>query len=227
MRLTSNSFKFACVVLTASLLSACGFQLRGDYSVPEELSTLSLTSYDQYSTFTRVVKNQLRLNDVEVVIPSEDVANIHLLGEGVGERTLSLYQNTRAAEKELTFRASYRVTIPDLGAKTFSTSVTRSYLDNPLTALAKSVERDMIEDEMRKLASTQIIRQMGRLRADIELHERCLEEQFVPNSKVYEEECLNETFSLQLQNLDDAEIKIETEETAFDFDTDVESNTEK
>jgi LPS-assembly lipoprotein len=37
-----------------------------------------------------------------------------------------------------------------------------------LTALAKSVERDMIEDEMRKLASSQIIRQMARLKANIE-----------------------------------------------------------
>ena len=179
MRLTSNSFKLACVVFSASLISACGFHLRGDYSVPEELSMISITSYDQYSTFTRVVKNQFRLNDVELVLPNEEVPNMHLLGEGVGERTLSLYQNTRAAEIELTFRASYRVTIPELGAKTFSTSVTRSYLDNPLTALAKSVERDMIEDEMRKLASTQIIRQMGRLRADIEAHEMLLEEQFV------------------------------------------------
>ncbi|MEZ9231855.1 LPS assembly lipoprotein LptE [Vibrio amylolyticus] len=180
MRLTSNSFKFACVVLTASLLSACGFQLRGDYSVPEELSTLSLTSYDQYSTFTRMVKNQLRLNDVELVSPNKETANIHLVSESVGERTLSLYQNTRAAEKELTLYTSYRVTIPNVGEKTFSTSVTRSYLDNPLTALAKSVERDMIENEMRKLASTQIIRQMGRLRADIEEHELSQQEQFVP-----------------------------------------------
>ncbi|MFA0465183.1 LPS assembly lipoprotein LptE, partial [Vibrio sp. 10N.261.45.F1] len=88
----------------------------------------------------------------------ENIPNLHILGEGVGERTLSLYQNTRAAEKELTLNASYRVTIPELGANTFSTSVTRSYLDNPLTALAKSVERDMIEDEMRKLATSQILR---------------------------------------------------------------------
>jgi LPS-assembly lipoprotein len=181
MRLTLNPLKIACIVLTASLLSACGFQLRGDYSVPEELSTLSLTSYDQYSTLTRTLKNKLRLNDVTLVPVSEEVANIHLLGESVGERTLSLYQNTRAAEKELTYRASYRVTIPELGSKVFSTSVTRSYLDNPLTALAKSVERDMIEDEMRKLASTQIIRQMGRLRADIAEYELSLEEQFIPN----------------------------------------------
>ncbi|EPR7547639.1 LPS assembly lipoprotein LptE [Vibrio fluvialis] len=163
-----STFKLSLVVLTATLLSACGFHLRGDYDVPEELSTMSLTSYDQYSTFTRMVKRQLRMNEINLVQPAEDVPNIHLLSESVSERTLSLYQNTRAAEKELTFRASYRVTIPETGDKRFSTSVTRSYLDNPLTALAKSVERDMIEDEMRKLAASQIVRQMARLKANIQ-----------------------------------------------------------
>ncbi|MGD8112456.1 LPS assembly lipoprotein LptE [Vibrio sp. TRT 21S02] len=172
MRLFSiSSLKLASVVLAASMLTACGFHLRGDYSIPEELDNLSVTSYDQYSDFTRMVKAQLRINDINIVPPSSNTPSLHLLGEGVGERTLSLYQNTRAAEKELTFRASYRVTIPELGTKTFSTSVTRSYLDNPLTALAKSVERDMIEDEMRKLAATQIIRQMARLKADITANE--------------------------------------------------------
>ncbi|NOH72697.1 luciferase [Vibrio pectenicida] len=168
MRLISISFtKFVSVILTASLLSACGFHLRGDYSIPEELDTLSLTSYDQYSSFTRMMKAQLRINEVKLVAPSENIPNLHIIGEGVGERTLSLYQNTTAAEKELTYTATYRVTIPDLGDKTFSTSVSRSYLENPLTALAKSVERDMIEDEMRLFTTGQIIRQMARLRSDI------------------------------------------------------------
>jgi len=174
---SSPSLKMTAVILSASLLSACGFHLRGDYSIPDELETMSLTSYDQYSSFTRMMKGQLRMSEIDVVAPAENVPNLHLISEGVGERTLSLYQNTRAAEKELTFRASYRVTLPELGSKTFSTSVTRSYLDNPLTALAKSVERDMIEDEMRKLAASQIIRQMARLKADIEANERLEQEQ--------------------------------------------------
>lgn len=175
--ISSSVIKLTSVVLMASMLSACGFHLRGDYSVPEELEKMSLTSYDQYSSFTRMVKSQLRMSEIEVVPPAANIPNLHLLSEGVGERTLSLYQNTRAAEKELTFRASYRVTVPELGSKTFSTSVTRSYLDNPLTALAKSVERDMIEDEMRKVAASQIIRQMARLKADIEANELLVEEQ--------------------------------------------------
>ncbi|MCW8332643.1 LPS-assembly lipoprotein LptE [Vibrio paucivorans] len=186
--ISKSSIKVTSVVFLASLLSACGFHLRGDYSVPEELNTMSVTSYDQYSTFTRAVKGQLRMSEIEIVSPAADVPNLHLMVEGVGERTLSLYQNTRAAEKELTFRASYRVTIPELGSKVFRTSVTRSYLDNPLTALAKSVERDMIEDEMRKLAATQILRQMARLKADIESNEMMLEEQETITSEMSEEQ---------------------------------------
>ncbi len=188
-----SSVKLTSVVLMASLLSACGFHLRGDYSVPEELETMSLTSYDQYSSFTRMMKGQLRMSEIDVVPPAANIPNLHLLSEGVGERTLSLYQNTRAAEIELTFRASYRVTVPELGSKTFSTSVTRSYLDNPLTALAKSVERDMIEDEMRKLAASQIIRQMARLKADIEANE-LLEEEQEALLKVEEEQYRVKTF---------------------------------
>ncbi|ATC57063.1 LPS assembly lipoprotein LptE [Vibrio anguillarum] len=176
-QISSYSLKLSLIVIMSSLLSACGFHLRGDYSVPEELNRVSVTSYDQYSTFTRMVKNQLRMSDIEIVSPSETVPNIYLISESVGERTLSLYQNPRAAELELTFNASYSVTLPEVGIKTFSTSVTRSYLDNPLTALAKSVERDMIEDEMRKLAATQILRQMARLKADIAANEHQLEQQ--------------------------------------------------
>lgn len=194
-RLFSDStVKLTSVVLMASLLAGCGFHLRGDYSVPDELSTLSLTSYDPYSTFTRMMKGQLRLSEVEIVPPAANVPNLHLVSEGIGERTLSLYQNTRAAEKEITFRASYRVTVPDVGSKTYSTSVTRSYLDNPLSALAKSVERDMIEDEMRKLAATQIVRQMARLRADIE-HDELNDETDEVSLKEDDEQYRVKTFS--------------------------------
>ncbi|MFB9133490.1 LPS assembly lipoprotein LptE [Vibrio olivae] len=172
MRLISMpAIKLTCILILSSLLTACGFHLRGDYSVPSELHAMSLTSYDQYSAFTRMVRSQLRMNEIDIVSPGKDIPNLHLISESVGERTLSLYQNTRAAEKELTLRTSYRVTVPNLGSKTLSTSVTRSYLDNPLTALAKSVERDMLEDEMRQVAASQIIRQMARLKADISANE--------------------------------------------------------
>ncbi|NMS48012.1 luciferase, partial [Vibrio parahaemolyticus] len=134
--------------------------------VPEELHTMSFSSYDEYSELTRYVRSQLELNKVELVQPSSTVPNLHLTEATIDERTLSLYQNSRAAEKELTYVVKYRVTIPGYGSKNFTTTVNRNYLDNPLTALAKSVERDVIEDEMRLQAAKQMMRQLGRIRAE-------------------------------------------------------------
>ncbi|WP_407702379.1 LPS-assembly lipoprotein LptE [Vibrio algarum] len=156
------------VVLFSMALSACGFHLRGNYLVPEEISKLSFTSFDKYSQLTRNVEAQLRLNDIEVVPPSPTVPNLHLISESVSESTLSLYQNSTAAEKALTYNTSFRITIPELGTKTYSNTVTRNYLDNPSTALAKSVEKDMIEDEMRIQAASLIMRQMARVKNQIE-----------------------------------------------------------
>ncbi|OCH61825.1 hypothetical protein A6D98_07650 [Aliivibrio fischeri] len=155
------------IVLTLSLItSACGFHLRGDYLLPDEVHEISLTSFDQYSALTRDVQKQLRMNGIRQVAPTTVTPSLDLISESLNESTLSLYQNSRAAEKELTYNVRYSVLIPGHDLKIYTTTVNRNYLDNPLTALAKSVERDMIEGEMRTQAAEQILRQMARLKAD-------------------------------------------------------------
>ena len=37
-----------------------------------------------------MLKTQLRMSEIEIVEPAEDVPNLHIIGEGIGERTLSL-----------------------------------------------------------------------------------------------------------------------------------------
>ena len=155
----------AAVIMTTA---SCGFHLRGNYLLPEELTELSLTSFDQYGDLTRDVRDQFRLHGINEVPPSPTTPNLHLISESTDSQTLSLYQNSRAAEYELTYTATYRVVVPEKENQTYTTSVNRSYLDNPLTALAKSVERDLITSEMREQAARQILRQMARLKAPLE-----------------------------------------------------------
>ncbi|MGV3001415.1 LPS-assembly lipoprotein LptE [Vibrio sp. E150_018] len=164
--------RFLAIIGLAMMTSACGFHFRGSYLLPEEVSTISVTSFDSYSQITRDVKNQLRLNGVDVVSPGANITNLHLVSETANDdsdngRTLSLYQNSRAAEYELSYRVSYQVSVPGYDKKTFNVNITRSYLDNPLAALAKSVERDLIVEEMREQAAEQILRQMARLKAQL------------------------------------------------------------
>ncbi|AZL84338.1 hypothetical protein EIJ81_06655 [Aliivibrio salmonicida] len=163
------SIRAVIIIALSIMTSACGFQLRGSYLLPEEVHEVSLTSFDQYSNLTRDVQKQLRMNGVKQVAPTTVTPTLNLISETTSERTLSLYQNSRAAEIELTYTVQYSVLIPGHDLKTYTTTVNRNYLDNPLTALAKSVERDMIEDEMRTQAAEQILRQMARLKADGEL----------------------------------------------------------
>ncbi|AUI85527.1 luciferase [Vibrio azureus] len=161
-------FQRFVILALAGLLSACGFHLRGDYDVPEQLHEISFSSYDQYSALTRNVLAQLKLNKVTLLPASSNIPKLHLTSSNMSERTLSLYPNSSAAEKELTYIVKYQVTLPGLGVQHFTTTVSRNYLDNPLAALAKSVEREVIEEEMRKQAAQQMMRQLGRIGADYE-----------------------------------------------------------
>lgn len=153
------------VAALALATASCGFHLRGNYMLPDDIAKLSLTSFDRFGQLHRQVESQFKMHGIESVPPSATIPNLHLISESTGERTLSLYQNSRAAEYELTYSVRYSIVVPEKGTQTYTTKVNRIFLDNPLTALAKSVERDMIEDEMRQQASRQIMRQLARLTA--------------------------------------------------------------
>lgn len=172
MKSMFRSLRTLLVVVAALATASCGFHLRGSYNLPDEIQKLSVTSFDRYGKLTREMKTQLRLHDIDVIPPAQSIANLHLKSESYGENTLSLYQNSRVAEKQFAYTVSYSVTVPEKGSYNFSTSLSRTYLDNPLTALAKSVEEEMLAQEMRVEATKQIMRQLARMTAHIENFER-------------------------------------------------------
>lgn len=170
-----NINRFIQIFTIASLsiaLSACGFHLRGEYLLPEGIDQVSLTSYDEYSTVTKALRKQLRNNDIEIVAPGANVPNIDLISESDSEdddgsdsdSTLSIYQNGRTAEKQLNYTVVYQVTLPGKGTQKLSSYLSRSYLDNPQASLAKSIEEDLLLDEMREETAVQIMRQLARLK---------------------------------------------------------------
>lgn len=167
MKPIQRSLRILLVSVASLATVSCGFHLRDSYNLPDEIRTLSVTSFDQYGNLQREMMHQLQLHDVQLKQPKEDLANIHLKNENYSENTLSLYQNSRVAEKQFTYSVNYSVTLPDQGTYDFSTSLSRTYLDNPLTALAKSVEEEMLSQEMRIEACKQIIRQLAQLNTHV------------------------------------------------------------
>ncbi|PSV40503.1 LPS assembly lipoprotein LptE [Photobacterium sp. GB-210] len=161
---SANSLtRLLIITLLALTTASCGFHLRGNYMLPDGIAKLSLTSFDPYGQLTRMVRYQFKLHGISEVAPAKNVPNLNINSESQGERTLSIYQNNGKAEYDLTLTVNYSVTIPNQGQQTYTTKVTRTFLDNPLTALAKSVEQDELVNVMREQAAQQIMRKLARL----------------------------------------------------------------
>ncbi|MXR70219.1 LPS assembly lipoprotein LptE [Shewanella insulae] len=148
---------FAILTLSVLLSAGCGFKLQRSYSIPDSLKTLTLSSQDEYSELTRLVRERLRLNSITVVENDASVPAVRILNDSLDRSTLSLYPTGNVAEYELNYHVRFAVQYPEREAKAFEVDIHRDYLDDPRTALAKSREMELLVKEMRIQAADSII----------------------------------------------------------------------
>ncbi len=149
-------------LLAVSLLAGCGFKLRGDYLLPENLTTLYVSSDDVHGELTRLLKLHLTNNEVNVAkSPGANIPELHVLKDNLDRRTLSLFENGQVAEYELTYTVNYEVRFTIDDVERFSFDLNRNYQDNPDRALAKSRELILLRTEMREEAANQILRNLA------------------------------------------------------------------
>ena len=152
---------FAITALSILLSAGCGFKLQGSYSIPEQLRTLHLTSQDEYSELTRLVRERLRLHSISLVEESDEIPTLNILRDSLDRSTLSLYPTGNVAEYELTYHVKFAVSLPQGEAQTFEVDIQRDYLDDPRTALAKSREMELLLKEMRIQAADRMIQTLA------------------------------------------------------------------
>ncbi len=152
--------------LTLALLvtAGCGFHLRGTTSVPCALRTLVVESSDPYGPLSRAVRAELRLNNVMIVDSARKNSNylpaLRLGSESITRDSASLFQDGKTAEYQITLTVTAQIVIPDDGIYPISATVFRSFFDNPLAALAKDSEQNIILGEMRIQAVDQLVRKL-------------------------------------------------------------------
>ncbi|MBU2871084.1 LPS assembly lipoprotein LptE [Colwellia sp. E2M01] len=159
--------RLALTLLFTSLLSACGFQLRGDYLLDDELQTLYVTSSDVHGELTRLVKLNLTNNQVNVLKHSKSsTPELRIVSDKLDRRTLSLFSNGQVAEYELIYAVHYQVRFPEQDSRNFRFELYRDYQDDPNLALAKSRELSLLLSEMRTAAADKILRDLARIQPD-------------------------------------------------------------
>lgn len=92
---------FAILALSVLLSAGCGFKLQRSYSIPDSLKTLTLSSQDEYSELTRLVRERLRLNSITVVEDDASVPVVRILNDSLDRSTLSLYPTGNVDRKSV------------------------------------------------------------------------------------------------------------------------------
>jgi len=155
------TLRFGFIGILALFISACGFHLRGDNQIQNSLMTLHLSSSDEFSPLTKAIKIQLRHNKINLVAAAEDIPSLYIGKEQISNRTLSLYETGQVAEYEMSYVVNIKLSRKEQFDQNYQIKFHRDYLDNPLAALAKSKERELIMTEFRRMAGEQVMRYLA------------------------------------------------------------------
>ena len=99
--------QFLLFVLSAALLSACGFQLRGAYTLPEAMQSTYI-EHQVSADLIRSLKISLKASDVNVSeTKSTDAAILKLFNEQKSKRTVSVDAKGRAREYTLSYSLGF------------------------------------------------------------------------------------------------------------------------
>ena len=162
--MNSYLYKSLLVILITTLLSSCGFHLRGSSELPATIQHAVIDNVPRYSEVGIAIKQQLEASGAKVHSNS-DVDTVHFIvrHNEFFKRVLSVDASGRANEYELTYQFSLRV-VDAKGALLVNErliNLNRNYIYDINSALAKSDEEASIKSQMIALAVRQAMRRIG------------------------------------------------------------------
>lgn len=153
----------ALLVITLSQLTACGFRLRGQVAVPEELKLVHIAGSAEFAPLTLELKKVLQRSGTRVLSSQAEAQSVIAINnETFKKRVLTVDAQGRAAEYELIYTVYFNVAKTDgeLIVPQQKIDLIRDYRFDPNNVLAKDAEEAQIRKDMISFAVRQMMRRI-------------------------------------------------------------------
>lgn len=148
-----------CLVL---MLTACGFQLRGDYQISAQIEELSLEGPRGSEVLLRV-QEIFEQRNIQLTAPADHVTHVQIGRDRLDRRILSMLSSGQVAEYELIYMLPVTITTQTGEQHHHEIQILRDYQDDPNFALAKHRELELLISEMRTDAAHRLLLLLNRL----------------------------------------------------------------
>jgi len=151
------------MLLSLAVLTACGFQLRGEARLPEAMSTTWLDVPDANSVFVRELALRLEADGVGVVDRAEaGAAVLRISRERLRSEPLTISGQARVREFVLVFELDF--TLLDADGETLvpleTLRLTREYSFDEQAILAATREEEFLRADLRRAMASQLLRRL-------------------------------------------------------------------
>ena len=150
------------------LVTACGFQLRGEARLPATMAETWLDIRDENSPFARELTLVLRANGVRVITTaSDDAARLRVHSERMRREALTISGDARVREFVLIFDVDFELTDPqgNVLIERETLRLMRDYSFDEQEILAASREEEFLRNDLRRNMAAQMLRRLEALGA--------------------------------------------------------------
>ncbi len=154
------------LLLAWSLLSGCGFHLRGAVDLPPDERVVALAGIGLDRPFARELQRLLELVEGRLTRDPKEAGSVVVVHQIQQDRRIvSLDEHGKAIEFELVYRVRFEARKPDgrvlLPMQTIT--IRRIYLNPQFQIIGKSEEESVIREEMRREAARTLLRRLRRV----------------------------------------------------------------
>ena len=150
------------LILSLALVS-CGYSMRGNISLPDDIRTVSLTS-ESYSLLLNLITENLKNSDITVTDSKDkDLYRINILSESFKRRQLSINASGRVNEYEIIYDLSFEINPPNLKSDVETITLYRDYSFDENNIMGNSDREEQIQKEMVATSASLIYNRLNAL----------------------------------------------------------------